>query len=477
MIKKQRGIAVALGLLAAGACSDITVPDYRDPPLENLLNNPSVEDILKTSTGVLQGTRQDSDTYVRFTGITGREGYFLDPNEPRYVTAIYNGTPSAGNFTGSSYWTTPFRNIRTANVLIAGLDKVEMPAADEEAIRGLAKTIQAVDYLQLLNTRAKIPVQVNTSLDSLFYPAPLVERDVAFTHISNLLDEAQGHLQKAGENFPFPMPSGFSQFGFNKPAKFIQFNRALKARVEVYRATLTTTRDAARYQAALTALGQSFITTTGAVDPVTDRTLLNLGAYQTYSGNSGDTPNTLSDVSGKTVAEPKLRTDAELRANGQRDARYVAKIDSTSASSLVGGLSSNLRFAHYTTRPFYGGGGLASPIPIIRNEELILLRAEARWFTGDKVGAMADLNFIRVNSGGLQPAATPATDAAFITELLAQRRYSLLFEGGHRWIDFRRFGLRTSLPATGTPRALATPSFGNSAEYFPLPNNEANARL
>ncbi|HEY0037116.1 MAG TPA: RagB/SusD family nutrient uptake outer membrane protein [Longimicrobium sp.] len=476
MMKKKLGI-VALGLLAAGACSDITVPDYRDPPLENLLNNPSVEDILKTSTGVLQGTRQDSDTYVRFTGITGREGYFLDPNEPRYVTAIYNGTPSGGNFTGSSYWTTPFRNIRTANILIAGLDKVDMPAADEEAIRGLAKTIQAVDYLQLLNTRSRIPVQVNTSLDSLFYPAPLVDRDVAFAYISTLLDDAQAHLQKAGENFPFPMPTGFSQFGFNKPAKFIQFNRALKARVEAYRATLTTTRDAARYQAALTALGQSFITTTGAVDPLADRTLLNLGAYQTYSGNSGDTPNTLSDVSGKTVAEPKLRTDATLRANGQRDARYVVKLDSTNASSLVGGLSSNLRFAHYTTRPFYGGGGLASPIPIIRNEELILLRAEARWFTGDQAGAMADLNFIRVNSGGLEAAATPATDAAFITELLAQRRYSLLFEGGHRWIDFRRFGLRTSLPATGTPRALATPSFGNSAEYFPLPNNETNARL
>jgi hypothetical protein len=109
-----------------------------------------------------------------------------------------------------------------------------------------------------------------------------------------------------------------------------------------------------------------------------------------------------------------------------------------------------------------------SPVPIIRNEELILLRAEARWFTGDKAGATADLNLIRTTSGGLAPVAQPATDADFITELLKQRRYSLMFEGGHRWIDARRFNRLTDLPLD-QPTHIRIPA-------FQVPLSECQAR-
>jgi hypothetical protein len=44
------------------------------------------------------------------------------------------------------------------------------------------------------------------------------------------------------------------------------------------------------------------------------------------------------------------------------------------------------------------------------------------------------------------PAGRPASDAAFITVLLKQRRHSLMFEGGHRWIDARRFNRLNDLP-------------------------------
>ncbi len=76
---------------------------------------------------------------------------------------------------------------------------------------------------------------------------------------------------------------------------------------------------------------------------------------------------------------------------------------------------------------------------------LILLRAEARYCTGDAAGALADVNLIRQRSGGLA-ARGPFVDANdFITELLLQRRYSLLWEG-HRWVDVRRFGRIGTLP-------------------------------
>jgi starch-binding outer membrane protein, SusD/RagB family len=470
---------VAAVLAAAAGCSDLTVPDFQNPPLEELLTNPTESLVLSAATGVLQGSRQDADTYVRWGGHTGREGYFLDPNESRYVRNLYAGTPAATNFTGSSYWTTPYRNIRTANILIAALDhpNVALSAADESAIRGFAKTIQALDYMQLLVTREKIPVMVNMPLDSITAPAPIAERAAAWAYISALLDEGRTALAAGGGAFPFPMPSGVTQFGFDTPAQFLEFNRALKARVEVNRARVAnsgTAFDAAAYTAALTAIGQSFIqsdiTTT---DPMSDRSKLHIGVYQTYSSGAGDTPNTLSDPSGKTVADSTLIDLAQTNGAGQMDARARYKTEPGSLN-IVSALGSNLRFTIYSYRPFYGAGGQASPIPMIRNEELILLRAEARWFTGDKPGAMADLNNVRMNSGGLEAIATPATDADFITALLYERRYSLLFEGSHSWNDYRRFDRIPVLQAMATKRSGGAASA--IARWLPLPSNETLPR-
>ncbi|HEX8695451.1 MAG TPA: RagB/SusD family nutrient uptake outer membrane protein [Longimicrobium sp.] len=464
------------GLVLLAACGDITVPDYQNPPLDDLLTNPTVNTVKQAAVGVLQGSRQDSDTYVRWAGIVGREGYYLDPNESRYVRQLFAGAPLGTNFTGSSYWTTPYRNIRTANLLIQAVDQVALSDAEKAAIKGFAKTIQAVDFIQVNNTRELIPVQVNTPLTDITTPPPIVaNRAESWAFISSLLDEGLTQLNAAGNiALPFPTPSGLNQFGFNTTGKFAQFNRALKARVEVIRATEFGQANAANYTAALTALSQSFISTAFTIsDPLGDRTPLHTGVYQTYSGGSGDVPNTLYDPSGKTVADSALVSLAQLRPGGTKDARLVYKTE-PGPFSLVSGLGSNLRFTIYNTRPFYGSGGQSSPIPMIRNEELILLRAEARWFTGDKPGAMADLNFIRQNSGGLAPIAQPATDAAFREALLYERTYSLLFEGGHRWVDYRRFGKLADLKVRATIRTGGAAS--NVATWLPLPSNETLPR-
>jgi hypothetical protein len=474
-----RALLPATALLAAvSGCSDLTVPNYQNPPLDDLLNNPTVETVLAAATGVLQGSREDADTYVLWGAHLGREGYFLDPNESRYVRGLYAGSPSATNFTGSSYWNLPYRNIRTANILIGALDhpNIVMPAADESAIRGFAKTMQALDYMQLLTTREKIPVAVNMGLDSITNPAPIVERAEAMQFIGNLLDEGRTALAAGGAKFPFPMPTGMTQYGFDTPAQWVKLNRALKARHEVNRARLA--MDSAsfslpNYQAALTALSQSFIQSDiSTPDPMSDRSKLNFGAYQTLSSGAGDTPNGLSDPSGKTVADSTLVDLAQANA-GVMDARARFKTEPGSLN-IVSSLGSNLRFTIYNNRPFFGSGGQSSPIPIIRNEELILLRAEARWFTGDMPGALADLNNVRVNSGGLAPIAMPANDFAFIRALLYERRYSLLFEGAHSWNDYRRFNMLPRLQAMATRRSGGLAS--NIARWLPLPSNETLPR-
>ena len=85
------------------------------------------------------------------------------------------------------------------------------------------------------------------------------------------------------------------------------------------------------------------------------------------------------------------------------------------------------------------------PTPILKNEELILLRAEANFQLGNTAAALADVNFIRVNSGGLAP--LPAGFSGdLLTEILYNRTYSLLFEQGTRWVDARRYGRLAQLP-------------------------------
>ena len=68
--------------------------------------------------------------------------------------------------------------------------------------------------------------------------------------------------------------------------------------------------------------------------------------------------------------------------------------------------------------------------------------------TNNKAGAIDDINLIRVNAGGLPvttlTAASP--DDAFVTELLYNRLYSLMWTQGTRWIDARRYNRISTLP-------------------------------
>jgi len=139
----------------------------------------------------------------------------------------------------------------------------------------------------------------------------------------------------------------------------------------------------------------------------------------------------------------------------------VSKVTPIPEPRTVQGINAEHVFTIYGTN--------TTPIAIVRNEELILLRAEARFFTGDQVGALDDINFIRTTAGGLAPRGPFLSTADFVTELLYQRRYSLLFEGGHRWIDARRHGRLSALP-------LALPTH-RIFSRFPFPEAECLARV
>jgi hypothetical protein len=136
------------------------------------------------------------------------------------------------------------------------------------------------------------------------------------------------------------------------------------------------------------------------------------------------TPTTLAAV-------PSCLTDAQKRPDGSLDLRASSKCQVMSTTLSLHGASSNVKLTVYANQQ--------ANVPIIKNEELVLLRAEANVALGSRLAAITDINYVRVNSGGLAP--LPSDFAGdVIGEILYNRRYSLMLEYGHRWVDMRRYG-------------------------------------
>jgi hypothetical protein len=372
--------------------------------------------------GLLIAFRTDFADFPLDMGVIGREVLRFDGSDPRFTGELLLGPLDPGSDAfGGDHWGDQYASIRGGNLMLAVLPTAaELTAEEQSAASGYVKTIQALNYLMILNshTQDSIPIVTDTSVTAP--PAPFQTRATVFAHVVSLLDQARTELLAGGGAFPFPLPSGFS--GFGAPATFVQFNRGLRARVAIYVNDFT---------GALTALAESFVDAPGPLE---------LGVYMDYGTGAGDLANPLSidPQQGENFAHPSLETGAQLQVDGiTLDQRFVDKIVKRPISSN-NGLTSDLGWIRYPSP--------GSLIPIVKKEELILLRAEANIGLGNLPAALPDINTIRQTSGGLAPLADLGTADAALTELLYNKLYSLMFEGAHRWIDARHYGRLDQLP-------------------------------
>jgi len=469
---RTRRFAIAAGLLALAAC-EFNILNTNQPTLGDLLSNPTRDKLTAQATGLMSSARTGMESFIWRLGSMGREGINLSGNnQPDYAEPFFGPVQGGGSF-GGLQWLDRYQSIRTANIYLQALgNNVNLSGpdllsdAERAASRGLANTYKALAFLYVIETRAQLgaPVDVDRTVDQ--GPAPWVTEDSVYGYILGLLSSAQTDLTAAGStDFPFPIPPGLADF--TTPADFLKFNRALAAKANVLRATALNGchgTPATCYTAALTALGQTFLSTVSAD--------FQTGAYLDFSTNGGDQTNGLSEpLNGPTYfALASDTADAQTQAGGAKDQRVLDKIAPKEGDpQTLGGISisGTLKFTIYFSN---GAADAGRPIPIIKDEELLLLRAEASWFTGAKAQAIVDLDNVRQNSGLLPPTTLTiaSTDAAFIAGLLYERRYSLLWEQGTRWIDARRFGLLATIPATVAG--------GNVPEVMPVPKAECDAR-
>ncbi len=389
--------------------------------------------------GVLYSMRVNLGTYFDAVGVIGREFWRFSSSDPRFTGDLL-GKESAvldnNTFYITNPWAARYRTVKNANLILGFLDSQDLSGqfSDEEisASKGFLKTFVGYELLLNLNMTYENGVRVDVSdQDNL---GPFLSYDASLSAIRAILEDGASDLQAGGDEFPFILSSGFT--GFNTPSTFLKANKAISARVAAYKGD---------DQAVLAFLEDSFLNL--------DSSDLNTGIYYNFSLNQIDISNPMYfsveglSTAGARIVQPSFVTDAEA---GDNRLNKIAELDEP---LVIDGLSGKYAVNRYVSN--------IDDIPLIRNEELILLYAEAN-ITIDPTEAVRALNIIRESAD--LGAYTGATDTeSLIDEMLMQRRYSLFAEG-HRWIDVRRYNRLGDLPIDRTGDDVFT--------QFPIPLTE-----
>lgn len=417
-IKNALFILIFPVLFLFSSCKIEPIPDPNNPSLQNLSTNPTLGEIQNLVTGTESAMRTDMSFYWHDLGVLGREYYHLSTSDPRWTSDLV-GKTNAILDNNTFYTTRPYNSaylvVKNANILISGLTNTKAVITDQERKVGIAyaNTVKAYELLLALNLQYDNGIRVDVSNPDAL--GPFLSRQDALKRIIGLNDSAYTDLN-ANVSTKFTFKS--TLFG-NTAGSFAQFNRALAARLAVYNSD---------WSNALTNLSNSFFDMNGD---------LKKGAYYLYSIAGGDKLNPvygpLNSSGEVNVAQTSFITDAEAG-----DTR-LNKVSKRTDPLVLDGITGVYDLYLYKTN--------VDPIPIIRNEELLLIYAEAKiqlGGAGNFSDAKTALDKIRT-AAGLLPYSGAMTQAALITEMLKQRRYSLYAEG-HRWIDMRRYNLLNTLP-------------------------------
>lgn len=407
------GLALLLGAAGCDVFSIEDRPDPNGPSLEVILEAPTRDQISNLAVGVEAVARGNLDDYFVNVGMIGREVYRFSASDPRFTSDLLGQAMLDNNtFYTVSPWASRYRTIKNANILLDAVALVDDPNVlieqEKSAARGFAQTFIAYELLLNLNLTYQNGVRVDVDADGNNV-GPFLGYGESLSRIAGKLDSAAVDLQAAGDStdFSFQLSGGFA--GFDTPPTFFRVNRALAARVAAYRED---------FESVLSLLEDSFLDADGD---------LTTGASHVFSLDANDVANPLFFTPGATgdvlLGHPSFVDD--IAENDTRRSKVLLRENAATQS----GLSSQYDFFVYKTA--------TAPIPIIRNAELLLLRAEARIQTGDLDGAEDDLNVIR-SAAGLGDYDGADSQGALIEEMLRQRRFELYGEG-HRWIDVRRY--------------------------------------
>lgn len=398
-------------LIGLPSCNIEPREDPNAPSVDAIEADATISELNNVVIGMLGGMRDQVNIYLDDCGVIGRDYYRFSSADPRFTSDL----PGVGEaildnntFYITNPWSAFYRVIRNGWVLRHAIENTTAPLTEEQknGYRGIAKTLQALMMIQISNLTYTNGMRVDVEDPDNY--GPIVSYDEALDYIAALLDDGNSNLQSAGDAFVVTLPSGFA--GFDTPETFSQFNRGLRARVAVYQQDWTGATDF---------LNESFYSLSGD---------LGAGCFISYSTSSGEVINPVF------IAVPNLATNARVALNfwvedAEAGDLRLGKAVQRTETAVSGSLSSDYDVAVWSSPD--------DDVCIMRNEELVLIAAEAKIQSGDLAGGENALNVIRTSAG--LPDLTPGMSQSQLTdEMLKQRRYSLFAEG-HRWVDMRRY--------------------------------------
>lgn len=463
----QKYSAIVLGaVLATAACKENPVANPENAPTTDAIAGALTRTSLQTlAIGLLAQDRTavtSTFTFYTLSAIYARDAYRIDASEPRYVTETIGGQPDPSSFAGGGGWTAFYTAIRAATGLIEGIPNAsttQISLPEQSASLGFIKTIKALDYMRLIDLRDSLGVSIQASDGAEV--TPISCKPAVHTYIAALLDSGLTDLTAAGAAtvLPFRLPSGFTAFGrdYGRVSNIILFNRALKGKNNFYRAISRQSPQPALLATAIAELTQAL---GGAAPGAFPASQLTFGPYYVFvPAGSEAAPNPIADA--RIGLNPLIKDSVE--AGDTRASKIVSRSQLT--FTIAPQVTTNITYVGAVFTP----ANQSRPVGILRDEEVVLLRAQAEIEAGQFAAATADINSVRTTYGlAAIPTIGGATEGR--TRVMYEKRYSLLFEGAQRLVDLRAYGylreqfLRKELPADPF----------NSA--FPIPQVERDAR-
>jgi hypothetical protein len=456
-IYKSQLLVLALAAVQLSSCTKTDyVPNPNAPTQESVLRNATRQQISQLGVGVQSVMRDGVFSFRTWSGSIGREVVYFAQTESRYYRELQGEIPldAAGIMYG---WYSNFNQTRRrAEIMLqSAANTAALSDTEKAAAKGFGKTVQAYVMLNCLNMMGANGIRTSFSDLStegdLLKPGCFKNYTESLTYLKGLADEGLAALEQAGTaEFPFPMVDGWGDLA--TIGGFKQFNRAVAARIALYQQDWNTLE---------TTLNQSFLDLDGD---------LNVGPTFLYSTILGDETNpiwrSIENNSTPILVQSDFVPEAEAG-----DKRVFG------ASMAEGGTARVRQRTTATAPPDYPlmthevqmFATNTSPVKFLRNEELILMYAEAKLQKDELAAAVTALDYIRTQNGlaalAIAKPGIIGNKNALIDELLHQRRYSLFMEG-HRWFDMRRYNKLNTLP-------LDKPSH-SVFEKFHIPRAEAD---
>jgi len=452
-------LAAAAAIVAAVGCADSNVPFLTAPT-----TIPSTQTGLKQAIGGLVSfSRNDQFQGVLEMAAYAREGANFTNTEPRFIEYDLGIIPTPVG-AWIPFWANEYQNIRSAQQIVAAIPNATpaYTAAQRQGLIGVVQTMEALNYLILAWAHDSEGLAIAQSPNATTVPPALCLKD-ALAYVVALLDTANAYLDSAGPTpFPFALPPGFAAVGATAgpstvAGSFASFNRALaaKAGMELGFATAQPGTSVRRPPVDLTAgdnpEGAQFnVAALTRADSAANASALfvpaslppnpkgawaydNFSVLFDFSAASGDQVNPIAAINGTQAVLQEV-------ANAQdtvSDLRWLAKLKPN--PNPVQQQSYNFVASHWIYGMYPSSG---SPLPIIRSETLVLTDAEIQIGLGNYAKAMALINDVRTEVGGLAPNAVPATYQNAVAALVHELQMSTLWESGaDRVVAIRNFGL------------------------------------